>query len=113
MPAIAPSSIARANSPASLAIDSRESVKSSPAAIVAVSSSRIERMLAPTAFTWAPGASHACSSTGVRELVAVTTTSASSSASRALDAASKAVAAPTCSAAASCASARACSALGE
>jgi hypothetical protein len=45
---------------------------------------RTPGVLAPTALTWAPGASHSRRSTGSRELVTVTTTSAPRTASSAL-----------------------------
>ena len=73
------------------------------AAIVAVSSSRINGGRPPTEFTWAPSFSHSRPRTGSSELVAATTTSAPRTASSAL---------PTASAPASSASAAACSAVG-
>ena len=74
---IAPSSTAARYSPDSFSVDSRRSTKREPAAIVSASSSRAHGTLEPTAFTCAPGFSHASESTGSLEFVQVQTTSAS------------------------------------
>ena len=84
---IAPSCTASWNSPASCRTDSRLSQNIALAATVAVSISRACGVLAPTALTWAPGLSHSRASTGSRELVAATTTSAPRTASSAVAAA--------------------------
>ena len=57
------------------------SAKTAPAAIAALSSSRMVGRHAPTAFTCMPGSSQSPSSTGAAELVAVTTMPAPATAS--------------------------------
>ena len=67
---------ASSRSPDSFRVDSRRSTKRPAAAIVSVSSSRAVGRLAPTAFTWVPGASQSRCRIGSRALVQVQTTSA-------------------------------------
>ena len=80
-PEMRPCSMASLNSPASLRTDSRLSQNSAAAATVSGSISQAVGELAPTALTWAPGASQACSRTGRLALVAIVTTSAPRTAS--------------------------------